>query len=69
METTWKRIAVIVAIVIVVAIVTTFLSKNWCDIVNQALCTIQSNIGLKYHFHIPNAGSTWACNALGNALN
>ena len=69
MSVTWKSIAIIVAVVIVIAVITTFLVGNWTEIVNEALCTIQSNIGLKHHFHIPDSSSTWACHAVGTSLN
>ena len=52
MKETWKTIAIIVAIVLLIAVVTTFLVGNWTNLVDRALCTIQSNIGLGNHFHI-----------------
>lgn len=58
MKETWKTIAIIVAVVLLIAVVTTFLVGNWTNLVDRALCTIQSNIGLNHHFHI---GSTWTC--------
>ena len=70
MKSTWKTIAIIVAIVILIGIVTLFLSDNWTTIVNEALCVIQDNIGLKTHFHIPQAGGgTFTCTHTANALN
>lgn len=52
MKETWKTIAIIVAVVLLIATVTIFLVSNWENLVDRALCTIQSNIGLKNHFHI-----------------
>jgi uncharacterized membrane-anchored protein len=70
MKSTWKTIAVIVAIVILIAIVVAFLSTRWTTIINEALCAIQDNIGLKTHFHIPQAdGSAWTCTHTAHALN
>lgn len=70
MKSTWKTIAIVVAIVILVAIVVAFLSNNWTTIINEVLCVIQDNIGLKTHFHIPQAdGSTFTCTHTANALN
>ncbi len=70
MKSTWKTIAIIVAIVIIIAIVVAFLSTRWTTIINEALCAIQDNIGLKTHFHIPQAdGSAWTCTHTAHALN
>lgn len=52
MKNTWKTIAIIVAVVLLIAVVTTFLVGNWSHLVDRALCAIQDNIGLNTHFHI-----------------
>lgn len=54
----WKKLAVVVAVVVIVGVVTTFVVGNWTTIVDNALCAIQSNIGLEHHFHIDDS---YAC--------
>lgn len=62
MKNTWKTIAIIVAIVIIIALVVVFMTDNWTTIINEALCVIQENIGLNSHFHIPQQdGTTFPC--------
>lgn len=62
MTSTWKSIAIIVGIVIIIGVVVLYMSGNWEAIVNNALCSIQRNIGLDHHFHIPTKdGGVFAC--------
>ncbi len=48
----WKKIAGVVAVVVVIGAITTWAINNWDFVVDEALCTMQKNIGLEHHFHI-----------------
>ena len=50
----WKKLAVIIGIIVVVATITLYFNSNWKDVVNAGLSSIQSYIGLNSHqFQIP----------------
>lgn len=53
----WKKIAGVVAVVVVIGAITTWALANWTTVVDEALCTIQSNIGLNTHAHISDSFS------------
>ena len=51
----WKKIAIIVGVVIIVGAIVTYVTGNWVNVVNAALRTIQSVIGIEEHqqFQLP----------------
>lgn len=44
---TWKKIAIIVGIVVIVGVIVVWTKDNWVAVVNNALTAIQKNIGIK----------------------
>lgn len=51
---TWKKIAIIVGIVVIVGVIVVWTKDNWIGVVNNALKSIQDNIGIKQHvFQLP----------------
>lgn len=56
MRSTWKTVAIVIAIILVIAVITLYLTGNWVVIVNNLLKTIQTTIGLTNNqFQIPTA--------------
>jgi len=51
----WKKIAVVVGVIVVVGAVVTYAVGSWTDVVNAALKTIQNVIGIDdaHHFQLP----------------
>jgi len=43
---TWKKIAIVVAVVVVIGVIVTWATGNWVNVVNAALKTIQDVIGI-----------------------
>ncbi len=50
----WKKIAIIVGIVVIVGVIVLWTKDNWIGVVNNALKAIQNNIGIDKHvFQLP----------------
>lgn len=51
----WKKIAIIVGVVVIVGAIVMYATGNWVNVVNAALKTIQSVIGIPEHqqFQLP----------------
>lgn len=51
---TWKKIAIVVGIVVIVGVIVVWTKDHWVAVVNNALASIQNNIGINQHvFQLP----------------